>query len=275
MPHWLGLTTDSLSIAILGILSLSIVLVVKYFLKTTPQNLLVSFNEKSESSKKNTKKPSFLTGLKFIFQHKYLMSIFAVNFIYELIITIFDFNFKLAAGTLYQGVALSNYLSFYSSSVNIVSLLCLILGISNVTRFLGIGVALTAMPLIFGAALFSFLSFDSLPFLFTLMVGSKAINYALNGPALKQLYIPTTTDVRFKAQAWIETFGSRTSKEVGSLFNMLLNPFQSIFGMIAGKANYIILSGLVGFPLLALWFFVTLYLGRKFTKAIDEKKTIC
>ena len=33
------------------------------------------------------------------------------------------------------------------------------------------------------------------------MVGSKAINYALNGPALKQLYIPTTTDVRFKAQA--------------------------------------------------------------------------
>ena len=31
LPHWLGLTTDSLSIAILGILSLSIVLIVKYF----------------------------------------------------------------------------------------------------------------------------------------------------------------------------------------------------------------------------------------------------
>ena len=51
------------------------------------------------------------------------------------------------------------------------------------------------------------------------MVGSKAVNYALNGPALKQLYIPTTPDVRFKAQAWIETFGSRSSKQDGSVFN--------------------------------------------------------
>jgi len=107
---------------------------------------------------------------------------------------------------------LSHYLSIYSSSVNIVSLLCLLLGISNVTRVLGVGVALAAMPIIIALALFCFLTLDSLSFLFALMVGSKAINYALNGPALKQLYIPTTTDVRFKAQAWIETFGARSSK---------------------------------------------------------------
>ena len=107
------------------------------------------------------------------------------------------------------------------------------------------------------------------------MVGSKAINYALNGPALKQLYIPTTSDVRFKAQAWIETFGSRASKEVGSIFNMSLNPLQSIFGVLAGKAHYLTLSGAVGFPLIALWFFIALYLGRNFKNAINEKKVVC
>ena len=213
--------------------------------------------------------------MRLILKHRYLRSIFAVIFIYELVITIFDFNFKLAAGATYSGVALSNYLGFYSSSVNIISLLCLLLGISNVTRFLGIGVALTAMPIIFAMALFGFISLDSLFFLFTLMIGSKAINYALNGPALKQLYIPTTSDVRFKAQAWIETFGSRTSKEVGSLFNMLLGPFQSIFGAVAGKANYIILSGFIGFPLLVVWFFIALYLGKNFTKAIKQEEVIC
>lgn len=37
--------------------------------------------------------------------------------------------------------------------------------------------------------------------------------------------------MRFKVQAWIETFGSRASKEAGSLFNMLLDPLQSIFGV--------------------------------------------
>mgnify|MGYP003341826519 CR=1 FL=1 len=132
-------------------------------------------------------------------------------------VTIFDFNFKIAAGSVYSGVALSNYLSIYGSSVNMVSLLCLLLGISNVTRFLGIGIALAAMPIIVGLALLGFLNATTLSFLFILMVGSKAINYALNGPALKQLYIPTTADVKFKAQAWIETFGSRSSKQTGSI----------------------------------------------------------
>ena len=274
LPHRLGLETDALSMGILGGLCLTIIPFVRYFLKATPKHLLTSFGEKTE--KEETKhEPGFFEGLKLMLAHRYLICIFAANFIYELIVTIFDFNFKLAAGTAYAGVALSNYLSLYASSVNIISLLCLLLGISNVTRFLGIGVALAAMPIIVGFALFGFLTLDSLSFLFALMVGSKAINYALNGPALKQLYIPTTSDVRFKAQAWIETFGSRASKEAGSLFNMLLKPMQSIFGVVAGRAYYLNLSGAVGFPLLVLWFAIALYLGRTFRKAIDEEKVIC
>lgn len=143
------------------------------------------------------------------------------------------------------------------------------------TRYLGVGVALAAMPVIVGLVLFGFLTFDSLSFLFALMVGSKAINYALNGPALKQLYIPTTSDVRFKAQAWIETFGSRASKEAVSIFNMLLHPLQKIFGELAGRSYYLILSGFLDFPLLALWFATALFSGKNFRKAIDENKVIC
>ena len=183
-----------------------------------------SFTKAKEKESKD--EPGFLEGLKLMLKNKYLLGIFAANFIYEVIITIFDFNFKIAASSEYSGVALSHYLSLYGSIVNTVSLFCLLLGISNVTRFLGVGVALAAMPVIVALALFGFLSLNTLTFLFVLMVGSKAINYALNGPALKQLCIPTTTDVKFKAQAWIETFGSRSSKQAGSLFNMTLAPLQ-------------------------------------------------
>jgi AAA family ATP:ADP antiporter len=275
LPHRLGLETDTLSMMMLGLLILSIIPLIRYFLKVTPSQLLISFHGKNEKEEVAQQEPGFLEGLKLMLSHKYLLGIFAANFIYEFVVTIFDFNFKLAAGTQYTGVALTNYLSVYGSSVNIVSLLCLLFGISNVTRFLGVGVALAAMPIIVGLALFSFLTVDSLSFLFALMVGSKAINYALNGPALKQLYIPTTTDVRFKAQAWIETFGSRASKEAGSVFNMLLKPLQSVFGELAGKAQYLTLSGIAGFPLLALWFITAFYLGKKFRKAVEEKKVVC
>ncbi|HSW73002.1 MAG TPA: Npt1/Npt2 family nucleotide transporter [Chlamydiales bacterium] len=275
LPHRMGLTTDAFSMAILGTLILSIIPLIKYFFRATPSHLLTSFKAEDKVETKKEEEPGFLEGLKLMCKNKYLLGIFAANFIYEVVITIFDFNFKIAAGTQYTGVALSNYLSLYGSCVNVVSLTCLLLGISNVTRYLGIGVALAAMPIIVGLALFGFLSINNLGFLFALMVGSKAINYALNGPALKQLYIPTTPDVRFKAQAWIETFGSRASKEAGSLFNMLLSPLQTAFGAIVGRAHYLMLSGFIGFPLLALWFIVAIFLGRSFRRAVDQKKVIC
>ncbi len=275
LPHRLGFTTDTLSMGCLGILILMIIPLVRYYLRATPRDLLTSFHGKNERQVESEQEPGFLEGLRLMLKHRYLIGIFLANFIYEVIVTIFDFNFKVAAGAQYSGVALSHYLSLYGSSVNVVSLLCLLLGISNVTRYLGVGVALAAMPVIVALALFGFLTMNSLSFLFALMVGSKAINYALNGPALKQLYIPTTPDVRFKAQAWIETFGSRASKEAGSIFNMLLAPLQSAFGVMAGRTLYLMLSGSFGFPLLALWFFIAIFLGNTFKRSIESQKVIC
>ena len=280
LPHRLGLGTDSLSLCILGILIFSIILLIQYFLRVTPKHLLITFVatnkiEQLAQHKQEPEEPGFFEGLKLLVSHKYLIGIFAVNFIYEFVVTIFDFNFKITAATHYTGVALSNYLSMYGSCVNLVSLSCLLLGLSNVTRFLGVGVALAAMPIIVGLALFSFMTINSLTFLFVLMVGAKAINYALNGPALKQLYIPTTTDVKFKAQAWIETFGSRTSKETGSIFNMILKPLQGAFGELAGRSYYLTLSGAIGFPLMILWFIIAVYLSKNFKQALQEKRLVC
>ncbi|MEI8328887.1 MAG: Npt1/Npt2 family nucleotide transporter [Chlamydiia bacterium] len=275
LPHRLGLSTDALSMMCLGVLTILIVPMVRYFLRATPSHLLTSFHGKNEAAVESKQEPGFLEGLKLLLKNRYLLGIFAVNFIFEVVVTIFDFNFKVSASSVYSGVALSNYLSIYASSVNIVSLLCLLLGISNVTRFLGVGVALAAMPFILGGALLGFLSLNSLTFLFALMVGSKAINYALNGPALKQLYIPTTPDVKFKAQAWIETFGSRSSKQAGSMFNMSLAPLQTAFGTLAGKSHYLMLSGALCFPLLGLWLVIAIFLGRSFRKAIQGNTVIC
>lgn len=278
LPLYLGFETSAIALFVASFFILSVSLLVKYLLKATPKHLLESFHGKNETAvveKEHEQEPGFFEGLRLLVGHKYLLGIFASLSIYEIIVTIFDFNFKQLAGTQYQGVALAKYLGDYGSAVNIVSLACLLLGISNITRFLGVSVAIALLPIIFAGAIFGFITIDSLSFLFWLMVCSKAINYALNGPAMKQLYIPTTKDVRFKAQAWMETFGSRGAKEAGSIFNMLLAPFQKSFGVVAGRAHYIALSGYLGFGLVALWFFVALFLGKTYRKAIEQKKVIC
>ena len=159
--------------------------------------------------------------------------------------------------------------------VNTVALICLLLGVSNITRILGVGVALALMPIIVCGALLGFLTLDSLTFLFWLMVGSKAINYSLNGPALKQLYIPTSRDAKFKAQAWIETFGSRASKQAGSIFNSSLNPLIGRFGEALGRTYHVWAAAGIGFLMVVVWFFVAIFLGKTYKKAVDEKKVVC
>jgi len=49
----------------------------------------------------------------------------------------------------------------------------------------------------------------------------------------------------------------------------------SSIGLLAGRAYYLMLSGALGFPLLALWLIVALYLGRTYRGAIEAKRVVC
>jgi AAA family ATP:ADP antiporter len=281
LPEKLGLQTDLFPLIIAGLSAFAMVSVTKYFFKVTPNELLVAFEgeeEKKRAAKSKDakgKKPGFTEGIKLLFSHKYLLSIFSVILMFELITTIFDYNFKMKASEMYTGVRLSGYLGFYGSIVNTVTVAFLLLGVNNVTKVLGVGTALVCLPVLLGGALFGFLAMDSLEFLLWLMVSAKALNYALNNPTLKQLYIPTSESARFKAQAWIEAFGGRIAKETGSIFNMTLKPLQTAFGEVAGKAHYLTLTGVIGYPLIAVWIVLGVYLGKTWKKAVDEKRVVC
>ncbi len=275
LPHVPFLHNPSVAVAVASLMIFFSILFLNYFLTATPKNLLVSFKGKNEATVEKEQEPGLLEGLWLLLEHKYLLGIFAVNFFFEFIVTVFDFHFQKLAALTYSGNALGVFMGEYGGAVNMVALVCLLCGVSNITRYLGITVSLCLVPLVIGGAIVGFISYDSITFLFWLMAGSKAINYALNGPALKQLYIPTSHDTRFKAQAWIETFGSRASKEGGSIFNMLLKPLQTKFGAIAGRLYHVNLSACVGGSFVIIWFVVALFLGRTFKKAVDEKRVVC
>ena len=277
LPKWLGFTTNALSLYVCATAMAISMYLFRNFFRETPKELLASYHGKNEDKeeKKQQEEPHFLEGLYLLASHKYLLAIFAVISFPEIIGTIFDLHFNSLAAQHYTGVDLAIYLGKYGSAVNIMAFIFLICGIGNITRLLGVGVSLVLMPLIYGGAIFGFITLNSLTFLFGLMASSKAINYALNGPAIKQLYIPTTHNVRFKSQAWMETFGSRGAKEMGALFNMLLGPLQASLGAIAGRARHAILASYFGFAIVVVWIFMAIFLGKKYKAAIDEKRIIC
>ncbi len=266
IPVTLGVTSDFFTMIVIFLLLFSIPFMVKGLIKNTPEELMVSQNEKLDEKAKK-KKTGFVEGLRLLFSHKYLICMFLVNFFFEVVATIIDFNFKTLSANAYTGVQMSKYLSMYSSVTGIVTLAMLLLGVNKITNRLGLKASLVTMPIFIAGALIIFSTTQNVTFFFILMVACKAANYSLQGPSLKQLYIPTSPDVKSKAQAWIETFGSRISKEASSNLNALAKPL--------GVVAYKLLCTSLGFAFVAIWVFVALYLGKTHKKAIDTNTNVC
>lgn len=303
-PHFLTKIPEYFKISqaypvlICGLLMFLIIPLVKFFIASMPQDELHGFHGKDEAQvekQEEAEEPGFIEGLRLLLTQPYLLGIFAITTFYEIIVTIVDYYFKLMASTHFAGndLAKTAFLGDYAVSANLITFFCLFLGISNITRRLGIRSTLAIVPFVVFGAVVVFMRTPDLYTLFWLMVGAKGINYALNGPAIKQLYIPTTKETRYKAQAWIESFGSRGAKGMGAGLNelhknvlvwkngpewasksfMKANLFKH--GIDLGTYWYITLLGYFSFGLIAVWLFVALFLGKTYKKATDNKEVVC
>jgi len=262
------------TVIICGLLILLMMFSVYLFVTTTPRSEMVGYHTATGAEKEA--EPGFLEGLKLLFREPYLMGIFGVIAIYEMIVTIIDFNFKYLVFEFFSTEAeRSAYLGDYAVWVNVVSFLCLLFGISNIQRRLGLKVSLVLMPLIVLVMVVSFKLLYAVKVIFWIMVAAKAVNYALNGPALKQLYVPLNKDTRYKAAGWIETFGSRSSKAAGSGLNFFKKGLQERMGSLDGLHIYLAITLYASIGLIGLWVFIAYFLGKRYEKAVAEKKIIC
>ncbi len=288
--------SNAYTVVICGFLIFAIIPLVWFFMRSVPPEQLKGFGteEDIEETEKKEKKGEggFLEGLKLMLSQPYLLGIFGIITFYEIIVTVFDYYFKLMGQA--QILDKAEKLAFfgdYALYTNLATFLCLVFGISNIQRKMSLTASLTLMPILVSFAVLVFRFYPSLQPLFWLMVASKAVNYALNSPSMKQLYIPTTKDVRFKSQAWIESFGSRGSKAAGSLLNdqhkkvLVTNgpewadPAYAKMHMFGPSDTatfwYMALSSYLFIGVIAMWIVVALYLGRTYQHAVDNKKVVC
>lgn len=250
-----------------------IMLLIKYFMKHVPKDQLVGFKAKDHEEKHT--EPGFFEGLKLIVFSPYLLSILGIITAYEVIVTILDFNFKVLVTEAYPHAhTAGQYLADYAMWVGLISMLSIMLRINKIQQMLGLGASLALLPILIACAVLMFKTFPIIGALFWIMVLSKAINYALNQPSMKQLYIPTTTDAKYKSQAFIEMYGSRGSKALGSAVNEWRKVFIASYGMAEGLSFFITLCTFTSLGIVALWLPITLYLGRTYKKAVDEKRVV-
>lgn len=256
-----------------SLLILCIVGLVATFIRVTPKDQMIGYRQSKASS---NKKLGFLKGLTLLLSQPYLLGIFAIVGMYECILTVMDFHFiNFIELTIFDESSRVLYLGSFALWVNLMACMSLVLGVSNIQRRLGVSVSLGLMPCIVAIAVVTFFLYPEINVLFWIMVGAKGLHYALNSPSIKQLYVPTSVDVKYKSQSWIETFGSRLSRGVGSGINMLLEPFTACFGPAHGLAIHIAASSMFSLGLLFAWFAIALYLGKEYGEAIEEERVVC
>ncbi len=246
-------------------------IMVYYYMHNVSQTEMKGFGGEGKQPLENSKteKPStgFLEGLRLLVTKPYLLGIFIVVSFYEVIVTILDFQFKGLAKASFTGNALSAYFTEYAIWTNVVALICVMIGVDKIGRKLGLGRTLMLLPIIVGIAVIVISFHPLLGVAFAIMVISKGINYALNQPAKEQLYIPTTKETKYKAKAWIDMFGSRSSKGVGSAINSAKKSL--------GASGFVWFSLITSFGLIAIWLAAAVFLGKTHAKAIKENKPVC
>jgi ATP:ADP antiporter, AAA family len=262
-------------VAITGVLILAVGFMIWLFAKVVPASQRQTYKTK-DSAVVDHDKAGFFEGLKLLVKTPYLLSIFFIITIYEIIVTVFDFLFKIEVATQFTSSAdRVEMLGQYAWLTGLVAFLCVLLGINNIQRKLGMTISLLMLPLLVAFALVSTKFFGGLYLFLAIMVFAKAVNYALNQPTLKQLYIPTSEDAKYKSQAWIEMFGSRASKGGGSGFNMLRDVFIKKTGLVAGVAAFMNIFFFGGLSLIILWVPIAMYAAKKYNYAVDNDKQVC
>lgn len=260
-------------VIITGILTFLAGFVIWLFVRIIPASQRKIY---TTGDKKAHTEPGFFEGLKILVKTPYLLSIFFIITIFEVIVTTFDFLFKShVAETYASSVERASMLFKYGYMVGVVAFLCVLFGINNIQRKLGMTASLLVLPFMVAGAIVSTKFFGGITLFFWIMVFSKAVNYALNQPTLKQLYIPTSEDAKYKSQAWIEMFGSRFSKGASSGLNSMRKAFIAAQGTAAGSALFMTIFTLGGFGLIACWIPIAMYSARKYNHAVDTDKLVC
>ncbi|MFH0898000.1 MAG: Npt1/Npt2 family nucleotide transporter [bacterium] len=206
-------------------------------------------------------------GLIIMVKKPYVLGIFALVFCYETIIVIFDYYLQLQVDQASSSIgSMTSYYALYYLMLNLVGLAISLLGTTPILRLFGIRLSLFVFPFFCLITLTIVLLFPSTWILFAVAVGLRAVNYAFNHPTREILYIPTTKDIKFKAKAWTDAFGSRIAKSTGSCVNLSMNALKPAAALFSSMSFCIGMTG--------LWIVVTFFLGKHLQHALDNKLII-
>ena len=169
------------------------------------------------------KRGGLAEGLSLVVRHKYTLFILGVSCVYEVVVTILDYQFKVMGAASVQNSANGDnendfalLLGHFGQMTNIFSFFVSLFGFSFLVNRLGVRSSLMIFPVLLFTGVIITNLLSSLWVLFVVVSLIKALIFSFHDPVKELLYIPTSETIKFKAKAWIDVFGARSAKALGS-----------------------------------------------------------
>jgi AAA family ATP:ADP antiporter len=168
----------------------------------------------------------WLSGLYLILRHNYVLLILCASCLYEVSLTCLDYQMKILGWSRFEetkqvGVKFSQFMGLWGQLTNVTSLIFSYLAFPWLIRRVGIRQTLRLFPTLL--LLVTIITYGALPgnlaVLFVSMALLKAMTYSIHDPAKELLYLPTSNAIKFRAKFWIDVFGARFAKAIGSSIN--------------------------------------------------------
>eukprot|EP01103_Thecamoeba_quadrilineata_P011647 TRINITY_DN2821_c0_g1_i1.p1 TRINITY_DN2821_c0_g1~~TRINITY_DN2821_c0_g1_i1.p1 ORF type:complete len:465 (-),score=88.82 TRINITY_DN2821_c0_g1_i1:88-1482(-) len=224
-----------------------------------------SKNTKTSADQKQKSKGGMFAGL-FFFNEPYVLGILFIATIYEVIGTILDYQMKILGQAEYKTPQeFAMFLGYFGQAANLLAMIFSFFGTSWIVSKWGVEFSLLVYPLAVGAVIIVVWMCPLLWAVFGAMIALKGLSYALNNPLKEMLYIPTSPDVKVKAKSWIDMFGGRFAKAVGSV----------VTGLFKHSADSLMFYGTtISFGLVAVWALIAIDMGKRYMQLTKSNRII-
>lgn len=256
-------------LAIASLMLLTVPFIILRLILTVPGQYLHGYEAayQIEKARHQEEEQGMFSGLKLLIRYPYTMGIFLISFCYEIIQTVLSYQ---RLGIAQQDGRDLSQISAFLFAIAFFTHLCgfpiALLGTRPLMHKLGERICLLLVPVI-TFVLFIIFKFSHTKLSFIIFFAVlRAIHYAFDYPLRESLYIPTIKEIKFKSKSWIDSFGSKFAKAVGSLFN----------GLTIGFTESMFLMAQTGFfsVIIIVWAIIAYCLGKTFEKAIARNEVI-
>jgi AAA family ATP:ADP antiporter len=193
-----------------------------------------------------------LEGAKLVAASRYLLAITGIVFLYEVVSQLLDYQYSTAAESLQGAGATQAFFGQVGTIIGVISTGTQFFLVSFVMRSFGLTTALLVLPAAMGLASGVYFAVPVLWTAALLTISDNSFSYSMNQTARETLFVPTPSEVKYKARAFANMFVQRLGKSAAILMALVLSgvPVRNL--------------SIPALLVIALWILLAVYAGRRF-----------